>query len=344
MNDHSETFPSPYDPSELSSYQVVAGKVCLSLADFLVYCANSLGKPHAPLSESQALISVRDAFLDAGLNALKSATCSSSWVQVGLEVGREVPYIELYRRVACTARELLEDSSASNFFFMHKPPGMRVRFETTVAGRHRLKEALYQRLSVWQSEGVVEHVVPGVYEPEYHLFGGPVSMLSVHELFTIDSLTWLDFHVLTASEESGPTWALSLVMLRALFTGLHITDWEDLDVWDRIRRKTGRRLPGEALAQAEFATVAADIQSQWFRHQALLDELSPQGQRIAQSYQQAADPVTARWRSEYFTTRQAYIGPREAAAFFTIFHWNRAALPLTRQALLTEALAARERI
>jgi thiopeptide-type bacteriocin biosynthesis protein len=341
MNEQLLTLPTLSNPS---SYKVAVGDIRLPLADFLVYCANSLGEREMPLSENQELAALRDAFLGAGLNALEMLTCSSSWVQVGLEVGPGVSYVEVYRQLACAARELLEDSSVSNFFFIHKPPGLRVRFETTGAGRHRLEEGLYQRLTVWQREGVVARVVPGVYEPEHHLFGGLVSMRSVHELFTLDSLAWLDFHVLTASEEVGPAWALSLVMLRALFTGLHITDWEDLDVWDRIRRKTGRRLPEEALAQVEFATVAAEIQSQWFRHQAFLDELSPQGQRIAQSYQEATDPVTARWRSEYFTTRQAYIGPREAAAFFTIFHWNRAALSLARQALLTEALAARERI
>jgi thiopeptide-type bacteriocin biosynthesis protein len=343
MDEHSVTGPSLSDLPDLSCSHVVVGKVRLSLADFLVYCANSLGEHYSPLSESQELISLRYAFLDAGLNALKTAACSSNWVQVGLEVAHGVSYVEIYQRLSRTARELLERSLVNNFFFMHKPPGLRVRFETQGAGRRGLEEDIYQRLAVWQSDGIIERAVPGVYEPESHLFGGPESMRSVHQLFTIDSLAWLDFHALTTSkdEESVPAWVLSFVMLRALFTALSIEGWEDLDVWDRIRRKTGRYLLDEVLSQAGLRMMAG-IQSMWFRHEELLDGLSPSLQRIAQSYQQAIGPVIARWCGEYFATRQAYIGPREAAAFFTIFHWNRAALSIERQAWLTEALAARK--
>jgi len=331
------------DASPRSSYQVVAGDIRLSLTDFLLYCADSLGTPHSSVSASQELISLRDAFLSAGLHALKTATPASTWVQVGLEVAPGVHYAELYRRVAHTARDLLATPSVRNFFFMHKPPGLRVRFETAEAGNFRLADNLYNRLSTWQSDGVVERVVPGVYEPESHLFGGEQSMAYVHQLFTIDSLAWLDFHAPAASEgrDPDPAWAFSFVLLRALFNGLGITDLEDVDVWDRIRRKTGRSLPDEVLANVELATTAAKIRSMWLRHHSLLDDLSPRVQILAHDYQQAILPVTTSWRSKYFATRHASIGPRQAAAFFTIFHWNRAALSSERQALLTEALAAR---
>jgi thiopeptide-type bacteriocin biosynthesis protein len=250
----------------------------------------------------------------------------------------------MYCHLAGTARDLLGGSVVSNFFFMHKPPGLRARFETTGRDQRELEDDLYNRLATWQDDGVIEGVEPGVYEPENHLFGGSVSMRSVHQLFTIDSLAWLDYHAHAAVENhlASPAWLLSLVMLRALFSGLGITDWEDLDVWDRVRRRTGRSLPDEAFGEARFASVAEAIRSEWSLQQELIDRLSPRVRAIADVYRRAVIPVTTRWRSEYFATRHTYVGPREAATYLTIFHWNRAALSLTRQALLTESLAARQ--
>jgi thiopeptide-type bacteriocin biosynthesis protein len=200
-------------------------------------------------------------------------------------------------------------------------------------------------LAIWQSEGLFDGIVPGIYEPETYLFGGPVSMRSVHELFTIDSLAWLDYYVAASKEEVGAAsaWALSLVMLRALFTGLGITDWEDLDVWDRLRQRAGRSIPSEVL-QVEFASAAAEIRFRWLNPQSILEELSPQLKNIAERYRKSLIDITDRWHSDYFATDAAYIGPRAGAALFTIFHWNRATLSPARQALLVEALLTRQTV
>ncbi len=328
--------------SGLSTYQVVVDGCRLSLAEFLICCADGIGEQ--PGAASRELRGLQNAFLAGGLGALQRVARSSGWVQVGLHIPQGRSHTELYRRLACVARELLAQPAVSNFFFMHKPPGLRVRFETTGPGRDGLAQELYERFSGWQEENLIEQAGPAVYEPEAHLFGGPVSMWSVHRLFTIDSLAWLDYHVLAGSpgEEPGPAWALSLAMLRALFDGLEIVGWEDLDVWDRVRRKTGRQLGEQALGNGDFARVADPIRAGWADHQWLLAQLPPQVREIAETYRQAVGPETARWRREYFATREAYLGPREAAAYLVIFHWNRAALPFIRQALLTEALAARQ--
>jgi thiopeptide-type bacteriocin biosynthesis protein len=346
MDEQSVTTPASFDPADPLSYRIVLETAEMSLAEFLIYCVDS-NDERIPLElRSKDLSSFRGVFLEAGVRALEIGADSANWIQFGLEFKPGRVCSDLYRRAASLAREMLQDASISNFFFMHKPPGIRLRFETNAARRHRLADDLRHRLEVWQREGLVERIVPGVYEPETHLFGGPVSMRSVHELFTIDSLAWLDFHALADSqrEASVPAWALSLAMLRALFTGLGITDWEDLDVWDRVRRKTGRSLPDEALPQAEFEEAASGIQARWLNSQLLLKELSPQVRSIAENYREAVIGVTARWCSGYFASYDAHVGPRAGAALFTIFHWNRSALPLTRQALLAEALVARRTV
>jgi hypothetical protein len=48
------------------------------------------------------------------------------------------------------------------------------------------------------------------------------------------------------------------------------------------------------------------------------------------------------WRTGYFESGHAEIGPRRAAAHFVVFHWNRGRFTAARQRLLTEALVAAE--
>jgi thiopeptide-type bacteriocin biosynthesis protein len=340
---HPTSIDGPFD---LEPVRIVGGGRCLPLDEFLVYCAHRLRRPDAPLSRLEDLDAVCETFLRAGLRACTTASSAPTWIHVGLAIGEGRWSTDLYRQLAAIARAFLDYPSVSNFFFMHKPPGLRVRFEASGASHHDLEEEVYERLKVMQDDGVVSRIVPGIYEPETQLFGGPVSMRSVHRLFTIDSLAWLDYHSLAAMDGRDPSskWAISLWMLRGLFTELGITGWEDLDVWSRIRRKTGRCLPLEALSQSEFATVAAELQAGWMQPHSYLEALSPHVQGIARDYYRAITPVVSEWNRDYFETRGASIGPREAAAFFAIFHWNRSNLSLTRQALITEALAARERI
>jgi thiopeptide-type bacteriocin biosynthesis protein len=332
------------DPSDLLSRRIVVDGADMSLGAFLTFCLAS-SDSRTLASESTNLNLLRRIFLDAGVRALEAHAGFTNWVQFGLTVEPGQISRKLYGYMADVARELLQDESISNFFFMYKPPGIRIRFEANKVRPCSLADDLFKRLAVWQEKRLFDGIVPGIYEPETYLFGGPVSMRSVHELFTIDSLAWLDYHIAASKEEVvAPAWALSLVMLRALFTGLGITDWEDLDVWDRLRRRTGRSLPSEVLPEVDFASAAAEIRFRWLNPQSILEELSQQLQNIAERYRKSLIDITARWQRDYFATNAAYIGPRAGAALFTIFHWNRATLSLARQALLAEALLTRQTV
>jgi thiopeptide-type bacteriocin biosynthesis protein len=332
------------DPSDPLSRRIIVDGTDMPLRTFLTFCLDSRDS-RTLASESENLNFLRRIFLDAGISALEAHGGFSNWVQFGLTVEPGRISRKLYGKLAGIVRELLQDESISNFFFMYKPPGIRIRFEAKKVGPCRLANDLSKRLAVWQAKGLFDGIVPAIYEPETYLFGGPVSMRSVHDSFTIDSLAWLDYHT-AASEEQvvAPPWALSLVMLRALFTGLGITDWEDLDVWDRVRRRSGRSLPSEVLADVDFASTAAEIRLRWLNPQSILEELSQPLQNIAERYRKSLIDITARWRSDYFATNAAYIGPRAGAALFTIFHWNRAMLSPARQALLAEALLKRQTV
>jgi thiopeptide-type bacteriocin biosynthesis protein len=283
-----------------------------------------------------------DMLIENGIAAAERACRGTGWLQFGLTLPPAVSgqRAALYAALRDTASEALTTGLAAEFFYMHKLPGMRLRFQE--AGSGELTAYLHERLSDWERRGMLTSWRPGVYEPEAHLFGGPVSMRSVHRVFTADSLAWLGYHGSQArGDRPGPVWAMSLLMVRALLDALRIAGWEDRDVWDRLRRQTGRRLGPAASANSTLARLSALLQPAWSSPAALAEPLSGPAREFAQAYRDAVLDEAGRWFTDYFGSGQAPAGPREIAAFMIVFHWNRAGFPVIRQALITEALLLR---
>lgn len=293
--------------------------------------------------DAAALQRLHGIFVRAGIDALRHATSSRGWVQFGVRPGREALRSRMYASALALAQTLLANGSARSFFFMHKEPGLRVRFELGQSDRAALTETVRAALEAEVADGAIAALYPGVYEPETALFGGPRSMTHVHRLFTPDALMWLDFHARAHAEPdlAGSAWALSFVVLRALFEGLRIVDWEDLDVWDRIRARTGRRLAPEAAGLATLEDLRAEVRAAWLDPTRLFATLPEPLAVLGRTAALAIESEAARWREQYFTREDARLGTRAGAALFVIFHWNRAALSPMRQALLTESLCGR---
>ncbi|WP_343948330.1 thiopeptide-type bacteriocin biosynthesis protein [Nonomuraea longicatena] len=256
------------------------------------------------------------------------------WLQFGL-----TPRAGLHAELAETAGQALRDGLARDFFFMHKPPGLRIRFRPAQAATARLDLLTRERLEVWRADGLLESWRPGVYEPETYLFGGPASMHSVHRVFTADSLAWLGYHR-GGPAAHGPAWAMSLLMIHSLFAGLRILGWEELGVWERVRRH--RRLAPAALADPGLARLTAALRAIWPSRTSLEARLSAEAIALADTHRQAVEQESERWFRDYFESGSAAMGPRAVAAYLIVFHWNRANLPAARQGLITEALLARE--
>ncbi|MEU6595548.1 thiopeptide-type bacteriocin biosynthesis protein, partial [Streptomyces sp. NPDC046881] len=142
-----------------------------------------------------AYAAARRTFLAAGLHAVRAHRPEDGWVQLGLTCARSGPLLPPYRRLAVAARELLDTGQARDFFFLHKPPGLRVRFRAAEPSRAPdLHAALLRHLEADRQDDAGARPVAGVYEPETYLFGGPRAMPWVHALFTADSRAWLDVH------------------------------------------------------------------------------------------------------------------------------------------------------
>jgi thiopeptide-type bacteriocin biosynthesis protein len=323
------------------------GDQLLPLSQFLAYCGGSLStEPWARTEgDSVDLHRARELFVRAGLDALAAQPTGGDWLQIGIRPPKDLALRrELCRQIAGTARRLLIDSAVDNFFHMNKPPGIRLRFQRSESGPDDLADALYAEVAGWHADGLVELIEPGVYEPESQVFGGPISMRYAHALFTVDSLIWLDYHAcpIPDGEDGSAAWLVSLAMLRAVFDGLDITDREDRGVWDRIRGTAGRRLGRNATGLPEYASTASQIRAVWLRRDQLVEQLHPAIRSIVADHEEALRTAAAQWRSGYFSTRAAYLGPRAVAAFYVIFHWNRAALSAIQQALLAESLSQQE--
>jgi thiopeptide-type bacteriocin biosynthesis protein len=266
------------------------------------------------------------------------------WLQAGVHPPQDaMPSKELYERVATFVRGLLRTSVIDDFFFMHKPPGMRLRFRMRPTTRAALADVVASETTRWRENGLIDHVESAVYEPESLLFGGPQAMPFVHALFTVDSLLWLDYHASDLGDAAirSPSWLVSLAVLRTVFAGLDITGWEDLGVWDCVRRAAGRQLGDAKASTPLYDEVAGQLRNVWSRREDLAGGLDPASQAIVARHEAALQTGAARWRSGYFLDPRASLGPRTAAAFYVVFHWNRAALTQAQQALLAESLAER---
>ncbi|MEU9393824.1 thiopeptide-type bacteriocin biosynthesis protein [Streptomyces sp. NPDC048324] len=283
-------------------------------------------------SGSLGLDEAADRFIRAGISALREEELESSWVERRLNVEGLVPR-EIYVRLRNLGEELLEERSARNFHFIHKPPGMRIRFECTARSRIRVREALRDLCSRLTRDGLALEHHPAVYEPEYKLFGGAESMAGVHGMFTADSLVWVDYW---GKEPQAPAWALSLRLIRSLFSVMEIADAEDRDVWDRLGWQAGRKFDEDQ--PSGWAELSHRIGLMWSNPEHLSSITAAAGESCS-SFEDRAKSEWARWNREYFRSDSAVLGPRQAAAFLIVFHWNRARLPFSWQAGIATALA-----
>lgn len=129
-------------------------------------------------------------------------------------------------------------------------------------------------------------------------------------------------------------------MVREMLNGLSIAGWEDLNVWERIRRQAHRGIPA-GFDQHKVAAVTSSMRALWADPELLHETLGPHAAKLADSRGPEIREAARQWDVGCFAVGDSMIGPREAAAFATIFHWNRGLLPAVAQALITGALADR---
>lgn len=258
---------------------------------------------------------------------------ADAWVQVGLAPADRRPR-ELFGELAELVRDWREQRVVEDFFFMHKPPGLRARFAPAPGRAPFVRTELRRRVRDWCARDLVVRVEPGVYQPEEHLFGGTGAMDHVHRTFTVDAVTWLEYH---ARPRQAPAWALSLALLRPVFDAMGLDGRRERDVWARVAA-AGRLVPA-GVPRTDATRATSDGFRRWWRGpDELLAALPEDVRALADRHAGQVAPLAAAWAAALPGADLC-----QAAAWYVVFHWNRAALTFGKQALLTEALTTVER-
>ncbi|SEC21032.1 thiopeptide-type bacteriocin biosynthesis domain-containing protein [Streptomyces sp. 2131.1] len=313
--------------------EVIVGQSRFSVLEFLQRVVNHV--EHPEICEKSDFLEASERFLENGLNAIGGAVLPE-WVEYKLVPPVGPIHAGLHGAMAEYCRELLRSEVISDFFFMDKEPGLRIRFRFCEVDIERQQRAdLESRIVEWQSRGIINGWSKSFYEPEQYLFGGPVSMSSVHRLFTADSLAWADYW--SSNQPRPPAWAFSLSMIEIFFEEMRILGWEGRDVWDRVRTQTHRQIFGDK--PDGWSGTLVKIDQVWADPGRLESLINRPCRDYLADYQKMLKLECPVWIDKYFSSSHARIGPREAAAFYIAYHWNRARIPFVWQCAIAEALA-----
>ncbi|KKD07600.1 MULTISPECIES: lantibiotic dehydratase C-terminal domain-containing protein [unclassified Streptomyces] len=269
----------------------------------------------------------------------------SPWVDIGLILTDYPPATHVYEQLLHETELLHGTGHASACFFIHKPPGLRWRLSAMAdMPLSELREA-----AVAAAARVVgpDRVRSAVYEPQEVLFGGSRSMHFVHRTWSADSRLWMRWHAARGGRAtSGERWELSFRVLARVYAALGVVGWEDREVWDRVCRDTGRRLTEHAWARPEVVSLARALQERWgdaWGTPARGPGPERDGLRasLVDEFARTGDDLFRAWHRECLSLPRTHhpLSPRQAAAYWTVFHWNRAGFSAGQQALTAEALS-----
>lgn len=221
----------------------------------------------------------------------------------------------------------IEGGLADRFYFMHKPPGLHLRFR---ARRRELLREVESFLAGQAAHGGLYRWRRAVYDSETSRFGGDVGIDIAHEFFTAESLLVLGYlrAGLRGETRLAPP-QISLYLLLELFERIVEDRWELWDIWckmalvDRVPPLTPAVL-GRARLEAERAGAAiapllrdrSDVLATATAiERALLDACRSPIERVAHRLCRAR------------LDGQLLYGLRSILPSWVVFHWNRMGLP-----------------
>lgn len=284
--------------------------------------------------------------LYGGLAPATREQSEEPWLQVNLRPARgrseaaapsTLPL--LYAAIEATIARLTAAGAIDAHFFMHKPPGLRLRVRARRPEEGAaVRDDLVTAASSWQQQGLITSARRGRYEPEVELFGGTRAMAFAHALFTADSAFWLAFHSKSEYAAVRPPVA-SLAVLGQTFRSREVVGLESIGVFAHIRAR-GRMLGHRAasLDPGRLQVAARGIRDLFFGTHPR-PELGPVAS-LVDSYAHTLEELRRTHPVDVaLESGDDPVAWRRTLAWTTIFHWNRARLPIGEQILLAEALS-----
>lgn len=251
------------------------------------------------------------------------------WLQVNVALERHeggaLPsaralFEQLYPAIGDWRREKILKS----FFFMRKPPDVRLRFFVPDSEAKLLTE-LETILSRLKQDGFVRYFFPSVYEPEIFQFGGNDAMNLVHAYFDADSMAWISLdRIAISGKRMISTETLVLAVMNDLFFRTLECPYEVWDVWCNLE---------SLIPASQEMSQAKEI--------FFVDSLSPHASKeeayILQDYVDANHKLSMGLQQVWSNGKLQY-GLRAILPFIAKFHFNRHGLDAERQAVLIGAM------
>ena len=277
----------------------------------------------------------RLAFVAGGCEAVRRAGPDEPWLQANLVLGDGAA---MWLRLLCGdllswTKEWCAADDARRFFYIYKPPGVRLRFG---GGQVTPREGVSQLLA--RAAAGRPDWTFGTYDPEWHQFGGARGLELAHQFFTLDSMAWLGFQRLRLLDAAvlSPD-EFSLTLLHPLLDGLVGDRWELWDLWCNVVL-TGRLTT--AVGSSHWWGMRP-TQAESARAVRLLDD--GEGRRGRPSCGEVELLATFRAGCESLVaavlaaerTGQLLWGLREIVPFWMVCHWNRGGLTFDEQSHLT---------
>ncbi|MFK0173976.1 thiopeptide-type bacteriocin biosynthesis protein [Streptomyces sp. NPDC090306] len=218
------------------------------------------------------------------------------------------------------------------WFFLRKAPHWRLRYQPPGDGTTAESRLLDAVSPLWHA-GHITGVIPVIYEPETHAFGGPAAMTCAHRLFHLDSRHLVDH--LTRHPDRPRRRELSVLLTTALLRAAGLDWYEQGDVWARLADHRNPPRPQspdrqQALRDGMRRLMTADIS------------------QLAN--QEAAFTVPATWPLAFTaagrelaglaSAGQLHRGLRAVLAHQLVFTFNRFGLPHATQATLAAGAKA----
>jgi thiopeptide-type bacteriocin biosynthesis protein len=246
-------------------------------------------------------------------------TAPSPWLEVRCALfprmdapGQFVPWAALHDALEQWRAERRYES----FFFVRKPPGLRLRFVGGDLGT-QLEPVLLPWLTGAEARNDVRGFRFAVYEPEEARFGGPVGMAIAHDAFDRDSCDAMRYESMSDDRRGGVSRVdLSVAICGDLFLSCLGDRAEIWDVWQRLLRVIERNVP------AATGKVPGRLDARPPHAAPDLADLSPELRalveaRLADNRSVAATIVAAR------DAGRLTVGLRSWLTAVAIFHWNR---------------------
>jgi thiopeptide-type bacteriocin biosynthesis protein len=246
------------------------------------------------------------------------------WYQAGVRLRDGAPQ----ERVLASALgprldQLAGTGAAAGWWFIRKPPGLRVRLLDADPGE---TSRLLDELTAAQ---VIAQWTTGIYEPETAAFGGLAGTDAVHALFLADTQGITQF--LRRDPPAGRR-ELSLQLVGTMLAAAGLDWFERGDVLAKVAALRPAPPAGSAPRLSYLSQQARLLLTVPASVPATSGSCAVPGPAWAEGFAQAGTRLAAA-SSEGSLTR----GLRAVLAHAVIFHWNRLGLPAATQGILATA-------